>query len=202
MSGDNSLPAGRGAVNRPVEQEAVRTTIVGGRPPGCGQPVGKIPRGIEVLVKKAAVDPEFKTLFLERRATAATEIGLELEPAEAAMLAAVAGPQLETIIAHTVVPQELRRAFLGKAAAAMLAALGLVSSVGCPKGIAPDRPPTKGIAPDRPPATTGIAPDRPPAKDVVPDRPPTTEPPKEPAKVERELVKGIRPDRPEPDEKK
>ena len=47
-----------------MEQEAVRTTIVGGRPPGCGQPVGQIPRGIEVLVKKAAVDPEFKTLLL------------------------------------------------------------------------------------------------------------------------------------------
>jgi len=39
-----------------VEQEAVRTTIVGGRPPGSGQPVGRIPRGIEVLLKKAAVD--------------------------------------------------------------------------------------------------------------------------------------------------
>ena len=33
-----------------VEQESVRTTIVGGRPPGCGQPIGPIPRGIEILV--------------------------------------------------------------------------------------------------------------------------------------------------------
>jgi hypothetical protein len=151
-----------------------------------------------VLVKKAAVDPEFKTLLLERRAAAAAEIGLELEPAEAAMLAAVTAPQLETIIAHTVVPQQIRRAFMGKAAAAMLAALGLVSSVGCPKGIAPDRPPPKGIAPDRPPAK-----EPPPVAGIVPDRPPEKDLPKEPAKEDREMVvKGIRPDRPEPGEKK
>jgi hypothetical protein len=35
--------------DRPREQEAVRMTIVGGRPSGSGQPVGDIPRGIEVL---------------------------------------------------------------------------------------------------------------------------------------------------------
>ncbi len=44
----------------PQEQEVVRTTIVGGRPPGSGQRLGPIPRGIEVLVRKASVDPEFK----------------------------------------------------------------------------------------------------------------------------------------------
>lgn len=40
-----------------AEQEAVRTAIVGGRPPGSGTRVGAIPRGVEVLVKKASVDP-------------------------------------------------------------------------------------------------------------------------------------------------
>jgi hypothetical protein len=34
---------------KPKEKEAVYTTIVGGRPPGCGTQVGNIPRGIEVL---------------------------------------------------------------------------------------------------------------------------------------------------------
>ena len=40
---------------RPLEQPAVVTTIVGGRPPGAGLPIGTVPRGIEVLVKRAAV---------------------------------------------------------------------------------------------------------------------------------------------------
>ncbi len=186
MSRDDVLLNGQAGSNRPAEQEAVRTTIVGGRPPGSGQPIGEIPRGIEVLVKKAAVDPEFKIVLLERRAAAAAEIGLELQPAEAAMLAAVTAPQLEAIIARTTVPQEFRRAFLGKAAAAMLATFGLVTSAGCPLGSQPDRPPTKGIAPDRPPTkTTGIAPDRPPPKQTPPDRP--QGPP---------VAEGIRPDRP------
>ena len=161
-----------------VEQQAVVTTIVGGRPPGAGQPVGQIPRGIEVLVKKAAVDAEFRALLLEKRAEAAVEIGLALDPAEAMMLSAVPAAQLEAIVARTEVPDEHRRTFLGKAAAAMLAALGVVTTVaGCPKGIAPDRPAPKGIAPDRPPPKEpeGKSKDEPkpppPPRGIQPDRP-------------------------------
>ena len=106
------------------------TTIVGGRPPGSGKPLGPIPRGIDVLVKKAAVDPEFRALLLFDRQAAADEIGLQLDPAEAAMLAAVPPAQLETIIDRTTVPAEHRRAFLGKVAAAMLATMGLATA-GC-----------------------------------------------------------------------
>ena len=150
--------------DRPREQEAVRTTIVGGRPPGSGQSVGDIPRGIEVLVKKAAVDADFKTLLLERRAAAAEEIGLQLEPAEALMLAAAPREQLEAVIAQTHVPEEHRRVFLGKVAAAMLAVLGIATA-----SCGPRQPPkTKGIQPDRPPQrpervepSHGTSPDRP-----------------------------------------
>jgi len=88
----------------------------------------RIPKGIEVLVKKASVDPAFKALLLERRAGAAQEIDLELDAAETMMLAAVPAGQLEAIIARTDVPQEHRRAFLGHAAAAMLAAIGTVAT--------------------------------------------------------------------------
>ena len=42
-----------------------------------------IPHGIEVLVLKAAVDPDFKELLLQRRTAAAEAIGLELTAAEA-----------------------------------------------------------------------------------------------------------------------
>lgn len=132
MSPSNGPAGPQFRADRPLEQEAVRTTIVGGRPPGSGQPVGEIPRGIEVLVKKAAVDAEFKALLLSRRAAAAEAIGLTLQPAEAAMLAVAPAEQLEAIIARTSVPQEHRRAFLGWAAAAMLAALGaLATAKGC-----------------------------------------------------------------------
>jgi hypothetical protein len=162
---------------RPIEQETVRTTIVGGRPPGSGKPLGAIPRGIEVLVKKAAVDPEFKTLLLEKRAEAAREIGLPLDPAETMMLAATPREQLEAIINQTTVSPSLRPAFLGRAAAVMLVALGAgavtagvaasyIDQPGDPSvtvpaptptalpPLPPPPKPTRGIVPDRPPAPT------------------------------------------------
>ncbi len=170
--------------DRPVEQEAVRTTIVGGRPPGSGGPVGDIPRGVEVLVKKASIDPDFKILLLEKRSAAAESIGLKLDPTEAFMINAAPVEQLETIIGHTSVPQQHRRAFLGMAAATMLAALGVVTT-GCP-----DSPAPKGIRPDRPsPVTEGIRPDRPSPAGERPDLPNEEPPP---------AVKGIRPDNPGP----
>ena len=86
-----------------------------------------IPHGIEVLVKKAAVDPAFRKILLERRAAAAELIELPLQPEEEAMLASVPAQQLESIIAQTIVPQEHRRTFLGTVGVAMLAlATGVV----------------------------------------------------------------------------
>lgn len=207
---------------RPNEQEAVRTTIVGGRPPGSGKAVGPIPRGIEVLVKKAAVDPAFKQVLLEKRAKAADEISLKLEPSEAAMLNAVPAAQLETIIANSNVTDLTRSAFLGRAAAVMLAALG-VSTQGCSEigppvtGSAPDRIPTKGIDPEKPKAdpnkdlpptaaqSPGTRPDpvepKPPAQETTPpaptgirpDQPPPPPPPKPDADT---YTRGVRPDVP------
>ena len=179
---------------RPEEQQAVNTTIVGGRPPGCGKPVGEIPRGIEVLVKKAAVDPAFRTLLLEQRSAAADEIGLTLAPAEAVMLDAVTQPQLDGIIANTVVPPKQRPAFMGRAAAAMLIALGATVMSGC-DGLAP----TKGIAPDRPEPpeqTQPVEPAEPASKGIRPDRP-KSEPQPKPQPPELPTL-GVRPDRPEP----
>ena len=108
----------------PQEWPAVKTTIVGGRPPGSGKAVRTVPRGIEVLIKKAAVDPEFRRLLLELRSKAAGLIGLVLEPAEAAMLDMATAEQLEATIARTNVEKSAVPALLGKAAAVMLAALG------------------------------------------------------------------------------
>ena len=112
-----------------------------------------VPRGIEVLVKKASVDAEFRALLLAKRAEAAAEIGLALDPAEAAMLQAIPAAQLEATIEHTTVNPMTRAAFLGKAAALMLAALGAQAGADGP-------PPPGGIAPDRPPVSRGIMPNR------------------------------------------
>ncbi len=157
--------------DRPLEQETVRTTIVGGRPPGSGQPLGDIPRGIEVLVKKAAVDAEFKALLLAQRAAAAELIGLALAPAEAMMLAVAPAAQLEAIIARTSVPIEHRRALLGQAAAAMLAAVGMVAT----------RPDSVARA-DEPQLDGGVRPDLPeggirPGRDLPDGGIPRTMPP-------------------------
>ncbi|MGD8718954.1 MAG: TonB family protein [Candidatus Zixiibacteriota bacterium] len=105
-----------------------------------------IRRGVEVLIKKAAVDPAFKRLLFEKRAEAARAIGLELTPEEAALLAAAPLPQLEAIVTRTCVSPGVRPAFLGYAAGAMLAALG-------PAFLACDNPTdeTFGLRPDPPP---------------------------------------------------
>lgn len=94
------------------------------------QEVPGIPRGLEVLLKKASVDPEFKALLLARREEAAATIGLTLAPGEVVLLRSPSAEQLEAIIARTTVPPEHRRAFLGHAAAAMLAALGVTHLAG------------------------------------------------------------------------
>jgi len=190
-----------------MEQPAVKTTIVGGRPPGSGKAVGPIPRGIEVLIKKAAVDPEFKMLLLAKRDKAAGEIDLTLEAAEAMMLKATPRAQLEAIIAQTSVHPSVLPAFLGRAAAVMLVALG-AGTLGCDKvevtdGIAPDRPPAKRVEPPpHIPVPEGVRPDRPPAAKPKTDEPSAapsataTEPiTSTPTSGER-ITRGIRPSRP------
>jgi acyl carrier protein len=154
-------------------------------------------RGIEVLVRKASVDPEFRSALLDQRAAAARIIGLVLEPAEEALLAAVPASQLEAIIARTVVPQEHRRTFLGQAAAAMIAALGAMAvpaSAQVLQGIGPDRPPVAmggggmgGVRADLPPGAIGGGGIRPegPQKPVGPVKP--GDPPA-PTAIERRVV--------------
>jgi hypothetical protein len=127
------------------EQEAVHTTIVGGRPPGSGKPIGSIPKGMEVLIKKASVDHAFRETLLAERSKAASEIDLKLSPSEAMMINAIPESQLRAIIKKTRVSPARRAAFVGKAAAVMLAALGVDLSgdevlASQMQGIRPDDP--------------------------------------------------------------
>lgn len=182
------------------EMPAVRTTIVGGRPPGSGVPLGSVPRGVEILIQKAAVDPDFKALLLEKRSAAAAEIELPLQPAEAAMLDNAPTEQLEAIITGTKVPEKTRRALLGTVTAATLAVLGvsiIVPSLARSRGIEPDVPPTTpGVRPNQIPTTRGIQPDVPPT--IGTDTQPDSEPPEPEDKTPKPNLAptGIRPDRP------
>jgi hypothetical protein len=125
--------------------DSANLTIVGGRPSQDRSLWQAIPRGLEVLLKKASVDNEFQGLLLKKRSWACEAIGLSLDPAEAAMLDVVPTEQLIAIIRGTRVPAEDRRIFLGQAASVMLAALGVGTS-GCSAGIRPDKVPGPGVS--------------------------------------------------------
>ena len=126
------------------------------------------PRGIEVLLKKAAVDTEFREILLGDPNQAAAAIELELEPIELAMLQTFPKEQLAAIIDQTEVPEPHRRAFLGTAAVAMLAVLA-----GSQTAVA-DGPMVKGSLADMPgiinlAITAGIQPVVPAPQPTIPE---------------------------------
>jgi len=139
----------------------------------------QVPRGIEVLVKKASVDLAFKKRLLTDRLAAAAEIGLKLAPSEELILRATPVEQLESIISQTSVPDDHRRVFLGQAAAAMLAVLtgAGVATAGekfAAAGGARPMPHPRDVPPIHPQEDTkkggtfGNQPDRPPTKPKPP----------------------------------
>ena len=164
----------RADVPEAIEQESVRTTIVGGRPPGSGQPLGQVPRGLEILLKKAAVDSEFRNLLLDNPIQAAESIELTLEPVELTMLQTFPKEHLSAIIDRTEVPTIQRRTFLGNSAIAMLLLLtgGVAIGTGCKppqtKGIRPDDVLPVKKQPDKSWEPTGSRPDELPSTDVLP----------------------------------
>ena len=170
------------SVNSTGDGKATKTTIVGSRPPGQGRERGEIPHGIEVLIKKASVDASFRRALLEKRAKAAHEIGLELTPAEVAMLDSIPAPQIEAIIESTRVPDAQRQTFLGRIATRMLTAIARYCKCRTCRRTEDDRlkddsdqpPPIVGIHPGVPGpdyTTRGIRPDLPTPTGIRPDLP-------------------------------
>ena len=135
------------------EKPAVRTTIVGGRPPGSGTEIGDIPHGMEVLIKKAAVDPPFEARLMEQRSSVAAEVQLELTPAEKTMIDSIPAAQLESIIANTKVNSKLIPILLTGTAAAILIALGIHAFKGCAEDFIRYNLQSLGIQPDIPSST-------------------------------------------------
>jgi general secretion pathway protein G len=100
--------------------ERGRKTIVGGRS-AAHRETGEIPRGIEVLLKKAKVDAPFRERCLRDPLAAAAEIELQLTESERKILATTPKTLLRPMIDNTFVPRHHVPTFLRKSSAAMLA---------------------------------------------------------------------------------
>ena len=98
-------------------------TIVGGRPQATRSMRSDIPRALEILVKRAAIDSKFKTELLARRDKIADDLQLPLDESERAMLACIPAEHLEKMIKTTEVPPAQRSMLAKGTAAAMLALL-------------------------------------------------------------------------------
>jgi hypothetical protein len=101
-------------------------------------------RGIDVLLLKGAVDPEFRDQLDGHWAEAAERIGLDLTEAEQAVLRSVPGSVLVEMSARMHVPSKHRPVFLGKTAAAMIA---LAASLGAAACAPPPPPPPPPLTP-------------------------------------------------------
>jgi hypothetical protein len=112
-------------------------TIVGSRPPDHPGIPEDVPRGIEVLLRKAAVDAEFRDRLVTDPKGAATSIGLALSPGEKAILGSVPADALTGMIDRVEVPDEHQSVFRGRIAAAMLALVAGTAFACAPPGIAP-----------------------------------------------------------------
>ena len=97
-------------------------TIVGGRS-RSNRLVGNFPRGIEIMLKKAAVDPSFSQYLVQDPINAAGSIALDLKPVEINILTNTSKSVLEKMIASTRVPKQHVKTFRTATAAAMMVAV-------------------------------------------------------------------------------
>jgi hypothetical protein len=106
-------------------------TIVGGRPQKGDGPGGGVARGIDVLLLKGAVDPEFRELLGRDWRAAAQSIELDLTESECAVLASIPSDVLGSMSARMHVPKAHQPIFRGRAAAAMLALVAGLGAAAC-----------------------------------------------------------------------
>lgn len=130
-----------------------------------------LPRNVELLLKKAAVDPPFRAQLLAQPAATAAAYGLQLSPSESALLAAASAEQLEAAIRALVVPPALHEALRHGTPAAAAAALEA-------PGPSWETIPCTGIRAG-PPTATGSRPEMPftPEPTPIPELTPAPEPP-------------------------
>jgi penicillin-binding protein/type II secretion system (T2SS) protein G len=95
-------------------------TIVGGRS-RSNRLVGNFPRAIEILLKKASVNPEFSQYLLQDPLNAALSIALDLKLVEINILKNTSKPVLEKMIASIRVPKQHIKTFRTATVTAMMA---------------------------------------------------------------------------------
>lgn len=95
----------------------------------------EIPIGFEMLLYRAAEQPEFKERLLADRTAAVREAAIRLRPSEQTLLETVSDEALETMIGHIAPHNPRRRRLMGNVAAAvtsLAAGTAVVASVeGC-----------------------------------------------------------------------
>ncbi len=194
-------------------------TIVGGRPAGTRTTGAGIPRGLEALMMKAAVDSAFLERLVGERAALADAIGLALDPTERTMLDTVPAGQLREMARLTPVPEPQRSLLVGGSAAALVALVTQLTFAPVagraepPAGAqAAHHLPNAGVLPpyDDPtviPTTEGTRPDSPHAMPPGGARPDVPDLPDEDLMTRGSrpdfpdhdhITKGIRPDVPRP----
>lgn len=98
-------------------------TIVGGRPQAPRSMRSDIPHALEILVKRAAIDADFKKDLLTKRDKIADELKIPLDSSERAMLDCIPAEHLEKMIQATEVPPAQRKILAKGTTAAMIALL-------------------------------------------------------------------------------
>jgi hypothetical protein len=99
-----------------------KITIVGGRSQE-NSTTRSFPQGIEILLKKAKVNQDFRIRLLDDPFAAADGIGLELNSKEKCLLKSLPRKLLESVIDSTEVPKKQVEAFRTQAASALFALL-------------------------------------------------------------------------------
>jgi hypothetical protein len=207
-SPDDRNPAepGREQRTEAVEKRAVKTTIVGGQPPGNERPLPPIPVGIEEILGMAAVNDDFAKALYANRDSAVSASGVELTATERGILAAIDAASLRQMVGNVdgVFPNRERRAFLARSAAALLvlagggaaaAAVAACSDSKKKSGVHPTGPePADAEAAAALPPDAGDAP----ADAALPDDAAPLPPDARPRPPEVPQTRGISPDRPKP----
>lgn len=166
----------RGAGGGPRLTGRGRITIVGGRPPS-DEATRAVPRGIDQVLARAALDRRFRERLASDRAGALDSSGVTLSPAERGIVLATSAEQLEAMVEGVARNLVDRRGWFARVAGVFGvfiggALLGAGESgcvrLGATKGERIDAPPprddilTKGVRPGTAPGpTTGIRPGQP-----------------------------------------
>lgn len=149
-------------------KDAVKTTIVGGQPPGNDRQQQPVPVGIEELLTLAAVDDELARVLVEDRSAIIDTGAVSLTSTERSILASIDADSLSRMVARVDLSREEedRRSFLGHSAGVVLALVGggAAATSSCKvTGSRPDNPEDK-----KPAKVTGSRPDTPQEKKSPP----------------------------------